>query len=195
MVRRLTSLRSRAFSSRISVVVPSRSPRSMRSWRTQLPSVCSTTPSSRATSAIVRCWSMTRDAASRRNSFGYLPRRLVGSGYSRHRWHDYLLFEVSGQRGDGHFVFGDKPISPRVLPFSKHHSRGLTRCSTRAALGAQSHGDGAHPLRIQSQGSPLRRKNPFNHLNLIQGNPGTVREAASAPQSDCRSVTDNRKDW
>ncbi len=71
MVSRFTSRRSLTFSSRISVVVPSRSPRSTRSWRTQLPSVCSTTPSSRATSATVRFWSMTRAAALRRNSFGY----------------------------------------------------------------------------------------------------------------------------
>ena len=102
MVRRFTSRRSLTFSSRTSVVVPSSSPRSMRSWRTQLPSVCSMTPSSRATSAMVRRWSITRVAVSLRNCLGYRPRPAARlSLLFGHCWHDYLLCEVSGQRGDG----------------------------------------------------------------------------------------------
>jgi hypothetical protein len=38
--------------------------------------------SSRATSATIRSWSMTKATASRRNSFGYRPHRLAGLGWS-----------------------------------------------------------------------------------------------------------------
>jgi hypothetical protein len=31
-----------------------------------------------------------------------------------HCWHDYLLIEVSGQRGDGHLVMS-QVVSPTVL--------------------------------------------------------------------------------
>jgi len=43
---------------------------------------CSITPSSRATSAMARCWPMTRAVASLRNSFGHRPRRRAGVGFS-----------------------------------------------------------------------------------------------------------------
>src|ERR1035437_7343166 len=44
--------------------------------------VCSTRSSSLATSVTLRFWSRTRAQTSRRNSFGYLPRRRTGVGFS-----------------------------------------------------------------------------------------------------------------
>ena len=54
--RRALSLRSRASSAFSSVVSPSRSPRSVRAWRTQLPSVPLPIPKASATSTIGSPW-------------------------------------------------------------------------------------------------------------------------------------------
>ena len=78
-VRRLITRRSLAFSSRISVVVTSRSSRSTRSWRTQVPSVYSRRQALGPGPRSCGAGSMTRYAASRQNPFQYPPRRLVGS--------------------------------------------------------------------------------------------------------------------
>jgi hypothetical protein len=60
---------------RASLVSPSASPRSMRSWRTQFPNVESSMPNSRAISAIGRPVLPTRSTASRLNSL-VNPRRV-----------------------------------------------------------------------------------------------------------------------
>ncbi len=105
MVRRLTSRRSLVFSSRISVVRPL----ALAAVDAFLAHpVAERLLDDAELSGHVRDRAVLVDHQGRRVSTELLwiptptPRRLGRFGFLLgHRWHDYLLFEVSGQRGDG----------------------------------------------------------------------------------------------